>query len=812
MAAGRGATAAWEASDVRWAARWCWTRHHHSRPWNQYAYFRRVVDLPSRPRRAPVRVSADARYTLFVNGRRVHYGPARSYPHFQSFDELDLAEHLQAGRNTICAIVLQFGVPTFQSVYRDISGFLLDGSIDCGDDDIPVSTPEAWLCRQAKGWRQDVARLTMQLGFQEHFDADADPADWMSPEFVASPDDGWKPPHVIGPVGCHPWLRMERRVVPLLAESLENFTALTAQFRGENARGYKIADDVYHLPLQESRKIDESLIEKPTAMLQPDGEVATIKPPGDGEFVMAVLDLREYRTGHLRLDIADAAGDEIIDILYTEDVEKSGAPALFGAKGPSHCEEATADRYRCRPGAQTWEAFQPKGMRYATLVFRNVTSADKPLKVRHVALRQVHAAFEGRGAFECSDPRLNRIWQVGRQTQLNCAFDAFVDCPWREQAQWWGDARVQAKVTMFAFGDTTLLERGIRLMAQSQDSDGSLHSHPPADFPGHRLPDFMLTWIGTLWDHHWYTGRTDLILECLPMMHSVLALFERHESSEGLVGDFNNGWWLFLDWQSLYKDNYSAVLNLMYLQALRWASVLSRLGRDETASARYAGKADRLQAAIDKSFWDDTEKLWRDGFDPATGKPVEQVSQHANALAILLELKPESHPQIANEALLKGARAKRGKILTGSPFFYAYILEALAKTGLRAEVLEVIRDKWGAMIDAGAVTFWEHWDGQASRCHAWSASPVYHLQQQVLGVSQTQPGWRRVSINPFTAGLEYARGSIPTPLGRLSVEWEKAEEDQLAVRVEVPHGMEAQFTGPLGETRTLEAGVSEFHT
>ena len=58
------------------------------------------------------------------------------------------------------------------------------------------------------------------------------------------------------------------------------------------------------------------------------------------------------------------------------------------------------------------------------------------------------------------------------------AFDALVDCPWREQAQWWGDARVQSLVMVYAFGDVSLLERGIRQVAQSQASDGSLHAHP----------------------------------------------------------------------------------------------------------------------------------------------------------------------------------------------------------------------------------------------------------------------------------------------------------------------------------------------
>src|SRR3954465_2014448 len=108
-----------QTASQAWKGQWCWTRKHVSRPWNSYAYFRRSIELPARPRSAVIRISADARYTIFVNGKRIHLGPARSFPQFQSYGAVELADFLDAGPNAICAIVHQFGVPTFQSIYRD---------------------------------------------------------------------------------------------------------------------------------------------------------------------------------------------------------------------------------------------------------------------------------------------------------------------------------------------------------------------------------------------------------------------------------------------------------------------------------------------------------------------------------------------------------------------------------------------------------------------------------------------------------------------------------------------------------------------
>ena len=794
-----------------WKAQWCWTQKHLARPWNSYAYFRRTVTLTGEPRRAVVRLSADARYTLFVNERRVHQGPARSFPEHQSFDTIDIAQYLEVGVNSICAIVHQFGVPTFASQYRDISGFLLDGEIEGEDQSVALHTPRDWLCREAKGWRKDVARLSVQLGFQEHFDADADPPDWMHPAFVEKTADGWAKPWIAGPVGCHPWLDLESRGVPLLAQHVENFISVAGQFKGENGRGYKITPDVCHFVSQEPRKKERNLLEKAQAMLTDDAEATVIASPIDSEFIMAVLDLGTYRTGHIILDIAEAVGDEIIDVIFSEDLDKTGGPLLRdAAEGPDPCQAAPAFRYRCRPGAQRWESFQYLGLRYATLIFRNIEK-DKPLKVRHVALRQVHADLENIGAFECSDERLTQIWRIAKNTQLNCSFDALVDCPAREQAQWCGDARVQSKVIAYAFGDFTLLERGIHQVAQSQATDGSLHAHPPADIPGHRLPDFMMAWVGSLWDHHFHTGRTDLARECLPAMHRLFEFFKRQESLSRLIGGFA-GFWVFLDWAAVRKADYSATLNLMYLQAMRWAASLCQVAGEVAHAARYMTSAEALATSIDTHFWDAAGKVWRDGFDPVKNRPVEEISQHANALAILLNLHPEAHAKIVRDVLLKPAHARRSKIVTASPFFYACVLNAIIQAGLRNEAVALIREKWGTLLDRGATTFWEHWEPTGSLCHAWAASPLYLLSTQLLGVTAMELGWAKVRIAPTLGDLEFARGVVPSPLGPIRVEWEKGGEDQLAVRIDLPEGMEAEFISPQGTIRTLSGGANEFHT
>ena len=59
-----------------------------------------------------------------------------------------------------------------------------------GGATVALHTPAAWVCRAAAGWKKDVSRLTIQLGFQEHFDAGEDPAECAARELVGPLSSG----------------------------------------------------------------------------------------------------------------------------------------------------------------------------------------------------------------------------------------------------------------------------------------------------------------------------------------------------------------------------------------------------------------------------------------------------------------------------------------------------------------------------------------------------------------------------------------------------------------------------------------------
>jgi hypothetical protein len=192
-------------------AKWIWL-DKPQREKNSYACFRRVIALDEPPRdAATVRVTADARYELWVNGTFVGHGPVRAWPSHWPVDEYDVRHLLTRGRNVIGVLVTHYGVSTFQYIH-DEPGLLAQIDV-AGQRAVSDST---WKSTPHDGYLWPVPRITCQQAWEEQFDARIAPGlpqEWSVPSF----DDGaWKPSRELRPAGQPPHANLERRDIPFL--------------------------------------------------------------------------------------------------------------------------------------------------------------------------------------------------------------------------------------------------------------------------------------------------------------------------------------------------------------------------------------------------------------------------------------------------------------------------------------------------------------------------------------------------------------------------------------------------------------------
>ncbi|MFX7605181.1 hypothetical protein ABTJ35_19165, partial [Acinetobacter baumannii] len=86
-------------------------------------------------------------------------------------------------------------------------------------------------------------------------------------------------------------------------------------------------------------------------------------------------------------------------------------------------------RYLTRRGWQRFFSVVKRGFRYATLTIRFPEGATEPVRLRRIGCLHSVYTYEARGAFTCSDPMLNQIYEMSRETVRLCSEDTFIDCP-----------------------------------------------------------------------------------------------------------------------------------------------------------------------------------------------------------------------------------------------------------------------------------------------------------------------------------------------------------------------------------------------
>jgi hypothetical protein len=88
-------------------------------------HFRKSFELPQVPGELKIHVSADNRYHLFINGKRICYGPAKGDLQTYKYDIIDIAPFLKAGVNVLAALVYNAGKDKPMSLLSVQTAFFL---------------------------------------------------------------------------------------------------------------------------------------------------------------------------------------------------------------------------------------------------------------------------------------------------------------------------------------------------------------------------------------------------------------------------------------------------------------------------------------------------------------------------------------------------------------------------------------------------------------------------------------------------------------------------------------------------------------
>jgi alpha-L-rhamnosidase len=714
---------------------------------------------------AIARVTADSRFVLFVNGEEVARGPARSSAGRLNYHRVDLAPRLQAGENTVAALVRFYGRPGPWWQPSRPSNELGFGSFAFEAPALDLFSDSSWRGLPAP-YQREVNESWALLPPIPHeiVDGALVPDGWTTAKFD---DSGW----------------------PFARE-------LQASILSENP--WRIEGDTYS-------PIEYCDLEPLTSIELPLVELAAVplRRAGDADPVVAYLEskaseqdrgvsMRVFDAGRITLatpwiEMTGSRG-AALDLYAGEELRPDGSIEIL--------PRCYAARYRLAGNKpERFDGFEACGFRYLGVV------ADAGIEVHGIGATERRYPRVESASFACDDPELEAIWAAGARTVDVCSTDAFLDCPGREQRAWLADSYVQILVSLVTNPDTKLVRQMLRLGAEGRRSDGLRPMVAACDLAltATTSPDFSLHWLRALARYYEYSGDAETVFELLPAAREVLDGLELARGEDGLLTNVPG--WVFIDWAQVERADIIGAFNALYACALDdYRSLADQLSYDPRGAIKASERAERTRQAFEV-LWDEERGVYVDAADKLG--PRRRVSQHTNALAILSGCAPASRwdrmldyiltpdrlvvtltpADVATDfmVLLKTQWDDPSKsrkfdvetnVIAAQPFFCHFVHQAVARAGRRVLIPDLCR-QWASQLVSGHGTFAEFWEASSSnfsRAHGWSSTPTFDLATYVLGIRPTEPGCRQVTVSPLFGSLSRLAGHFPTPHGLLALD------------------------------------------
>jgi len=556
-----------------------------------------------------------------------------------------------------------------------------------------------------------------------------------------------------------------------------------------------IYDDVYLKTIFEQGLDIKPGIDNPEAILSSASNYAVFHPQKKGD-IRILLDFGREVVGYTEFELEGHEGITL-DFNFFEAIE-DGKVHFTGLN--SSAGYNFSFRYITKKGRQTYRTYERRGFRYCYLTIRGMRS---PLKIRYISTLLNTYPVTEKGAFHCSDERLNKIWEVGAYTLRLCMEDTYVDCPCYEQAHWVGDARGEALINYASFGAYDLSSHSLEQVSHSLKYNILPESHVPSGWR-HIQPAWTFLWIEALYEYYLFTGEKRFLQRIYPALRKTCLKIGELRSERGLFrmkgmrsGEIAN----MIDWAAMDIPDDGEIThnNALAVRSLFTSAKIAKVLSRREDALKFTELAKSIKKAINRYCWDEKKKAYVDCVHE-DGMQSNVISQQANTIVYLCDCAAKDR---ISDILPFIGSAPKGVVSAGSPFFMFFTFEALSREEKVEEVLSIVREKWGFMLDKGATTFWETFPDSIiekfwltrSYCHAWSSAPTYFLSTKVLGVSPLEPGFREVLVKPFPADLTFCSGRFPTPKGEIEISWENLP-DSFKLDIHVPNGIKPKIIVP----------------
>lgn len=719
-------------------------------------YFRKQFHSPQHIKRATVYIVGLGLYELYINGQKIGdrvLAPAPTdYRKSVMYNTLDVTRELQKGENVIATVLGNGRFFTMRQNYKTQK-------------------------HNTFGYPKMLLQLEIEY-------------EGGTRQTIVS-DESWKL-NVDGPIRTNN------------EYDGEEYDA-TKEFTGWGSAGY---DDSNWMTPELVKAPEGKIVAQ---MNEPMRECYTLGPVsinkiGPDKYIM---DIGRNISGWVKMTVKGERGTQV-KLRYAESLQPNGELYVANLR-----DARVTDIYTLKgEGAEQWNpSFVYHGFRYVEL-----TGYPGEPRLEDFQGKFVFDDLPATGYFSCSDSIVSKIhwnarWGIGANYK-----GMPVDCPQRNERQpWLGDRATGSAGEAFVFDNSKLYAKWLDDIEESQTPEGAIPDVAPA-FWNYYTDN--VTWPGTyllvadlLYRHF---GDERPVVKHYASMKKWMDYMRLKYMKDFIVTKDKYGDWcvppesleIIRSRDSLRNTDGALIATAYYYRLLELMKKFAAISGNNADIKEYDALSRNIAAAFNKKF-----------YRPQQGYYANNTVT-ANLLPLYFGITPPEWRTTVFNSISRRIEGIDQKHISTGVIGTQWLMRGLTQYG-RPDIAFTLASNrtypsWGYMVEQGATTIWELWNGN-------TASPQMNSQNHVMllgdlmiwlyenlgGIKSddTERAFKKIIMKPsFVAGLDHVKAGYTSLYGHIASEW-KRKDNELSWEIQVPFNTTAMVYFPAANSQAVKEGL-----
>ncbi len=512
----------------------------------------------------------------------------------------------------------------------------------------------------------------------------------------------------------------------------------------------------------------------PSIRVMEEVKPVSITKLADGKFIM---DMGQNMVGWVTINRLKGKKDQPVTMRFAELLNPDGTLYMANLRGAKVTDIYTP----VKDGEFSWEpSFVFHGFRFV-----EISGLDYQPELSSFTGKVIYDEMETTGQFETSNETINQIFKNAYWGIRGNYRNMPTDCPQRDERQGWlGDRTTGCFGESFIFNNALLYSKWLQDIEDSQSPQGSISDVSPRYWT---IFNDDVTWPAAyfygakmLWQNY---GDTEPIKKHYASMKRYMEHIQEVSMQDYvLTKDTYGDWCMPPESQELIhsrdpsRTTAGPVLSTtVYYSLLDLMCEFAAITGNEGDIPGYKELAARLKDAYNARFFNVDSALY------------DNNTVTANMLSLRLGLVPEGYEKkVFGNIVRKTEVDFNGHVSTGV-LGIQHLMRGLTEHGNVNLAYKIASNRtypsWGYMIEKGATTIWELWNGDTADPAMNSANHVMLLGDLLIWFYEDLAGiknhpettaYKKLLMEPkFPEGLSHVKAAYKSVYGEIKSEWKK---------------------------------------